>query len=182
MATHSNCSCLENPRDRAAWWAAVSAVAQSWTRLKRLGSSSNRARRHSWPPVWLPLASSPSGGGAGTTRSKLLPGITALSSCDSRSLWRLLRQDNPSVRGGLPKAEAELVLPQQEPRLPWSCLVALADRQLSSSVCFPESRCDKDLDTLSGYALCLPNLARLQTYQFAERRPILCVEIKVSIC
>ncbi|XP_010834292.1 PREDICTED: inositol-pentakisphosphate 2-kinase isoform X2 [Bison bison bison] len=42
----------------------------------------------------------------------------------------------------------------------------------------PESRCDKDLDTLSGYALCLPNLARLQTYQFAERRPILCVEIK----
>ncbi|XP_057354422.1 inositol-pentakisphosphate 2-kinase isoform X4 [Manis pentadactyla] len=42
----------------------------------------------------------------------------------------------------------------------------------------PESRCDKDLDTLSGYALCLPNLARLQTYRFAEHRPILCVEIK----
>ena len=72
--------------------------------------------------------------------------------------------------------------PQQEPRLPWSCLVALADPQLSSSLCSPESRCDKDLDTLSGYALCLPNLARLQTYQFAERRPILCVEIKVNIC
>ncbi|VFV45590.1 inositol-pentakisphosphate 2-kinase [Lynx pardinus] len=42
----------------------------------------------------------------------------------------------------------------------------------------PESRCDKDLDTLSGYALCLPNLARLQTYRFVEHRPILCVEIK----
>nr|XP_045360586.1 inositol-pentakisphosphate 2-kinase [Camelus bactrianus] len=42
----------------------------------------------------------------------------------------------------------------------------------------PESRCDKDLDTLSGYALCLPNLARLQTYRFTEHRPILCVEIK----
>ncbi|XP_077917357.1 inositol-pentakisphosphate 2-kinase isoform X2 [Halichoerus grypus] len=42
----------------------------------------------------------------------------------------------------------------------------------------PESRCDKDLDTFSGYALCLPNLARLQTYRFAEHRPILCVEIK----
>ncbi|EPY77199.1 inositol-pentakisphosphate 2-kinase isoform 4 [Camelus ferus] len=41
-----------------------------------------------------------------------------------------------------------------------------------------ESRCDKDLDTLSGYALCLPNLARLQTYRFTEHRPILCVEIK----
>ena len=28
------CSCLENPRDRGAWWAAVYGVAQSWTRLK----------------------------------------------------------------------------------------------------------------------------------------------------
>ena len=25
------CSCLENPRDRGAWWAAVCGVAQSWT-------------------------------------------------------------------------------------------------------------------------------------------------------
>ena len=30
------CSCLENPRDKGAWWAAVSGVAQSRTRLKRL--------------------------------------------------------------------------------------------------------------------------------------------------
>ena len=35
------CSCLENPRDREAWWAAVYGVAQSWTRLKRLSSSSS---------------------------------------------------------------------------------------------------------------------------------------------
>ena len=35
------CSCLENPRDREAWWAAISGVAQSWTRLKRLSSSSS---------------------------------------------------------------------------------------------------------------------------------------------
>ena len=33
-------SCLENPRDRGAWWAAVYGFAQSWTRLKRLSSSS----------------------------------------------------------------------------------------------------------------------------------------------
>ena len=32
-------SCLENPRDRGAWWAAVHGVAQSWTWLKRLSSS-----------------------------------------------------------------------------------------------------------------------------------------------
>jgi len=34
------CSCLENPRDRGAWWAAVHGVAQSWTLLKWLRSSS----------------------------------------------------------------------------------------------------------------------------------------------
>ena len=36
------CSCLENPRDRGAWWAAVYGVAQSRTRLKRISSSSSR--------------------------------------------------------------------------------------------------------------------------------------------
>ena len=35
------CSCLENPRDGGAWWAAVSGVAQSRTWLKRLSSSSS---------------------------------------------------------------------------------------------------------------------------------------------
>ena len=34
------CSCLENPRDGGAWWAAVYGVAQSRTRVKRLSSSS----------------------------------------------------------------------------------------------------------------------------------------------
>ena len=34
------CSCLENPGDGGAWWAAVHWVAQSWTRLKRISSSS----------------------------------------------------------------------------------------------------------------------------------------------
>ena len=33
-------SCLENPRDRGAWWAAVYGIAQSRTRLKWLSSSS----------------------------------------------------------------------------------------------------------------------------------------------
>ena len=35
------CSCLENPRDGGAWWAAVYGVPQSRTRLKRLSSSSS---------------------------------------------------------------------------------------------------------------------------------------------
>ena len=38
------CSCLENPRDGGAWWAAVSGVAQSRTPLKRLSSSSSSTR------------------------------------------------------------------------------------------------------------------------------------------
>ena len=33
------CSCLENPRDGGACWAAIYGVAQSWTRLKQLSSS-----------------------------------------------------------------------------------------------------------------------------------------------
>ena len=40
------CSCLENPRDRKAWWAAVYGVAQSWTQLKRLSSSSSSNRKN----------------------------------------------------------------------------------------------------------------------------------------
>ena len=35
------CSCLENPRDGRAWWAAAYGVAQSRTRLKWLSSSSS---------------------------------------------------------------------------------------------------------------------------------------------
>ena len=41
------CSCLENARDGGAWWAAVYGVAQSWTWLKRLSSSSSSKRNKS---------------------------------------------------------------------------------------------------------------------------------------
>ena len=40
------CSCLENPRDNRAWWAAIYGVAQSQTRLKRLSSSSIHIVQH----------------------------------------------------------------------------------------------------------------------------------------
>ena len=36
------CSCLEDPRDGGAWWAAIYGVAQSQTRLKQLSSSNSR--------------------------------------------------------------------------------------------------------------------------------------------
>ena len=38
------CSCLENPRDGGAWWAAVYGITQSWTQLKWLSSSSSSSR------------------------------------------------------------------------------------------------------------------------------------------
>ena len=43
------CSCLENPRDGGAWWAAVYGVAQGRTRLKRLSGSSTLTGL----PMWL---------------------------------------------------------------------------------------------------------------------------------
>ena len=42
------CSCLENPRDGGAWWAAVYGVAQSRTRLNRLSSSSSNVINGIW--------------------------------------------------------------------------------------------------------------------------------------
>ena len=45
------CSCLENPRDRGAWWAAVYGVTQSWTRLKWLSSSSSARETHFGQPL-----------------------------------------------------------------------------------------------------------------------------------
>ena len=49
------CSCLENPRDRGAWWAAVYGVAQSQTQLKRLSSSSsnNQLKKYITPLLRL---------------------------------------------------------------------------------------------------------------------------------
>ena len=62
------CSCLENPRDRGVWWAAVYGVTQSRTRLKRLSSSSSSMGPPPLSPripfllqcmsVWLPQTES----------------------------------------------------------------------------------------------------------------------------
>ena len=41
------CSCLENPMDRGAWWAAVYGVAQSQTRLMWFSSSSSKMNQGS---------------------------------------------------------------------------------------------------------------------------------------
>ena len=48
------CSCLENPRDEGAWWAAVYGVTQSRTRLKWLSSSSSFDSSRTFPGIKLP--------------------------------------------------------------------------------------------------------------------------------
>ena len=53
------CSCLENPRDRGAWWDAIFGVAQSWTRLTRLSSSSSSSSS-SYPHVTPSICPLPS--------------------------------------------------------------------------------------------------------------------------
>ena len=53
------CSCLENPRDGGAWWAAIHWVAQSLTRLKRLSSSRSKlvsiGRLYLWTSLIIQL-------------------------------------------------------------------------------------------------------------------------------
>ena len=51
-------SCLENPMDGGAWWAAVHGVAQSRTRLKQLSSSSSSNVKHTLPKHILYLSCS----------------------------------------------------------------------------------------------------------------------------
>ena len=57
------CSCLENPRDRGACWAAVYGVAQSRTWLPRL-SSNSRSREGEGTPLQYSCLENPMGGGA----------------------------------------------------------------------------------------------------------------------
>ena len=53
------CSCLEDPRDRGTWWAAVYGVAQSQTRLKRLSSSSSSMEARTFDLTTQPSVSAP---------------------------------------------------------------------------------------------------------------------------
>ena len=41
-----HCSCLENPRDRGAWWAAACGVAQSQTRLSDYAAAAARRQKN----------------------------------------------------------------------------------------------------------------------------------------
>ena len=77
------CSCLENPRDGGAWWAAVYGVAQSRIQLKRLSSSSSSSSRDpsTWQSWLLPFACALSG-----TAAQKLEAVSGAPQ-DSSGLW-----------------------------------------------------------------------------------------------
>ena len=111
------CSCLENPRDGGAWWAAIYRVTQSQTGLKRLSSSSSILiiGEGNGNPLQCSCLENPSDGGAwwaaisgvaqGRTRQKRLSSIGSSSSILIRNhnkggtpqLWGNVREKNSRV-------------------------------------------------------------------------------------
>ena len=76
------CSCLQNPREGGAWWAAIYGVAQSWTRLKQLSSrsvlnSSCQKRRSHSSTCKYDFWASPTGKSCSTAHT-LLPSLQPL--------------------------------------------------------------------------------------------------------
>ena len=76
------CSCWENPRDREAWWAAISGVAQSRTWLKQLSSSSSSGKLlHSCSILCNPMDSSLPGSSVhGILQARILEWVALPSS------------------------------------------------------------------------------------------------------
>ena len=96
------CSCLENPRNRGAWWAAVSGVAQSRTRLKQLSSSSsNRGKTRAsqvaqWWRICLPMQEPQE-----TRVSRFNPRIRRSPGVGNGNPLQYSSQDNPMQPSGL---------------------------------------------------------------------------------
>ena len=83
-------SCLENPVDRGAWWAAIHRVAWSWTRLKRLSVHACTGEGNG-NPLQYSCLENPRDGGAwwaaiyGVAQSQTR--LERLSSSSSSSRW-----------------------------------------------------------------------------------------------
>ena len=76
------CSCLENPRDGGAWWAAICVVAQGRTRLKRLSSSNQCDIWFKDQEVCLGLSQ------LRQLRKAGLPFLSTLKSTDKQRNWK----------------------------------------------------------------------------------------------
>ena len=93
------CSCLENLRDGGTWWAAVSGVTQSRTRLKRLSSSSSRGLVKYMSVSWN--ARDPDAGSAqdqGQVGCGVRPVVSFTTLCSQSPIAELdLVQSGPSI-------------------------------------------------------------------------------------
>ena len=83
------CSCLENPRDGGAWWAAIYGVAQSQTRLKRLSS------RNSFPHNSVSKSSASNAGDLVQSLGQEDPLEKETATHSSILAWRILWTEEP---------------------------------------------------------------------------------------
>ena len=96
-------SCLENPTDGGAWWAAVHGVAKSWTRLSDFTFTHWRRK---WQPTPGFLPGESQGRGAwwaavyGVTQNQ-----TRLKQLSSSKLLLIVIKKNPQNNSGLNKIE-----------------------------------------------------------------------------
>ena len=108
------CSCLKNPRDGGAWWAAVYGVSQTWTQLKQFSSSSSPSPAsclvaQSCLTLCNPVGFNPPGSSVhGILQARIWSGLSFSSPGD------LL---DPGIEPGLPALQA-YSLPSQPPGNP----------------------------------------------------------------
>ena len=127
------CSCLENPRDGGAWWAAVYGVTQSWTRVKRLSSSSSSAQTLLCPTLCDPMDCSPPGSSVhGTSQARMLERVAISHARES---------SNTSIKPTAPKPPALAGAPftTEPPGKPLGCLALFLLRPRSPVTCWVQS-------------------------------------------
>ena len=114
------CSCLENPRDGGAWWAAVYGVAQSRTRLTQLHFhfSLSRNGEGNGNPLRCSCLENPRDGGAwwaavyGVAQSRTR--LTRLSSSSRVCVWRVFYAATASVNSKCNTEKKSSVIPMND--------------------------------------------------------------------
>ena len=99
------CSCLENPRDGGACWAAVYGVTQSWTRLKWLSSSSSKRWSRWWNDTSLIYVWRPRTEGGNRTGSILKAGLHLGLDCGLWAICPVSMETTYQLENQIPRME-----------------------------------------------------------------------------